>query len=125
MGTTALNQYERLDSLLYAMVYPQKPLVTTRTLDLVNFNELPGGQNAVVAVMSYSGYDIEDAVVLNKGSLDRCGCGRRRSPTPSFMVVLDVATGRLGCEEAHPDRGHHRPACVSVCLSPEASAAAW
>lgn len=71
MGTVALNQYERLDSLLYAMVYPQKPLVTTRTLDLINFNELPGGQNAVVAVMSYSGYDIEDAVVLNKASLDR------------------------------------------------------
>ncbi|EKU19986.1 DNA-directed RNA polymerase III subunit RPC2 [Nannochloropsis gaditana CCMP526] len=75
MGTVALNQYERLDSLLYAMVYPQKPLVTTRTLDLVNFNELPGGQNAIVAVMSYSGYDIEDAVVLNKASLDR-GFGR-------------------------------------------------
>jgi DNA-directed RNA polymerase III subunit RPC2 len=75
MGTVALNQYERLDSLLYAMVYPQKPLVTTRTLDLINFNELPGGQNAVVAVMSYSGYDIEDAVVLNKASLDR-GFGR-------------------------------------------------
>ena len=71
MGTVALNQYQRLDSLLYAMVYPQKPLVTTRTLDLINFNELPGGQNAVVAVMSYSGYDIEDAVVLNKASLDR------------------------------------------------------
>lgn len=40
MGTVALNQYERLDSLLYAMVYPQKPLVTTRTLDLIHFNEV-------------------------------------------------------------------------------------
>lgn len=40
MGTVALNQYERLDSLLYAMVYPQKPLVTTRTLDLIHFNQV-------------------------------------------------------------------------------------
>lgn len=39
----------------------------TRTLDLVNFDHVPGGTNASLAVMSYSGYDIEDAVVLNRG----------------------------------------------------------
>ena len=38
----------------------------TRTLDLINFDSVPGGQNASLAVMSYSGYDIEDAVVLNR-----------------------------------------------------------
>ena len=75
IGTTAMNQYERFDSLLYTMVYPQKPMVKTRTLDLVNFDKVPGGQNASLAVMSYSGYDIEDAVVLNRGSMDR-GFGR-------------------------------------------------
>ena len=52
-----------------------KPLVTTRVLDLVNFDKLPAGQNAIIAVMSYSGYDIEDAVILNRGSMDR-GFGR-------------------------------------------------
>ena len=75
IGTTAMNQYERFDSLLYTMVYPQKPMVKTRTLDLINFDKMPGGQNASLAVMSYSGYDIEDAIVLNRGSLDR-GFGR-------------------------------------------------
>jgi DNA-directed RNA polymerase III subunit RPC2 len=75
IGATAMNQYERLDSLLYTMIYPQKPMVTTKTMDLFNFNELPGGQNASLAVMSYSGYDIEDAIVLNRGSMDR-GFGR-------------------------------------------------
>jgi len=75
IGTTAMNQYERFDGLLYTMVYPQKPMVKTRTLDLINFDKVPGGQNASLCVMSYSGYDIEDAIVLNRGSLDR-GFGR-------------------------------------------------
>ena len=82
------------------MVYPMCPMVRTRVLDLINFDRLPGGQNAIIAVMSYSGcvpaalssavssavcshiapssvhsYDIEDAIVLNKASLDR-GFGR-------------------------------------------------
>ncbi|CAM9294718.1 unnamed protein product [Chrysoparadoxa australica] len=75
MGATGLNQYERMDGLLYTMVYPQKPIVKTRVLDLIHFDHLPGGQNACLAVMSYTGYDIEDAIVLNRGSLDR-GYGR-------------------------------------------------
>lgn len=85
IGTTAMNQYERFDSLLYAMVYPMKPMVKSRTLDLINFDKLPGGQNASLCVMSYSGYDIEDAIVINRGSIDR-GFGRclvvRKYQTP-------------------------------------------
>lgn len=42
---------------------------------MINYDKLPAGHNASVAVMSYSGYDIEDAVMLNKGALDR-GFGR-------------------------------------------------
>ena len=40
MGTTAMNQYERIDGLLYGLVYPQKPLVKTRVLDLVHFDQV-------------------------------------------------------------------------------------
>ena len=57
--------------LMILMLQFQAPLVKTRTIELINFEKLPAGQNAVIAVMSYSGYDIEDALVLNKASLDR------------------------------------------------------
>lgn len=56
---------------MYNLVYPQKPIVKSRTLEFINFDQLPAGQNAIVCVMSYSGYDIEDALILNKASLDR------------------------------------------------------
>lgn len=75
IGAIAFNQHIRTDTLLYLLSYPQRPLVQTRTLTLVGFERLPGGQNASLMVMSYSGYDIEDAIVLNKASLDR-GFGR-------------------------------------------------
>ncbi|SLM39887.1 dna-directed rna polymerase iii subunit rpc2 [Lasallia pustulata] len=75
IGAIAQNQFLRIDTLLYLMVYPQKPMVKTRTIELIKYDKLPAGQNATVAVMSYSGYDIEDALVLNKASCDR-GFGR-------------------------------------------------
>ncbi|KAH0469211.1 hypothetical protein IEQ34_002443 [Dendrobium chrysotoxum] len=68
MGNIAYNQAY---TLLYLLVYPQRPLLTTRTIELVGYDKLGAGQNATVAVMSYSGYDIEDAIVMNKSSLDR------------------------------------------------------
>ncbi|KAJ9081522.1 DNA-directed RNA polymerase III complex subunit Rpc2 [Entomophthora muscae] len=75
IGAIAYNQLNRIDTLLYLMVYPQQPMVKTKTIELINYDKLPAGQNATVAVMSYSGYDIEDALVLNKASVDR-GFGR-------------------------------------------------
>ncbi|CAN7124374.1 unnamed protein product [Brassica rapa subsp. narinosa] len=71
MGNIAYNQLNRMDSLLYLLVYPQRPLLTTRTIELVGYDKLGAGQNATVAVMSNTGYDIEDAIVMNKASLDR------------------------------------------------------
>ncbi|CAI4229131.1 unnamed protein product [Auanema sp. JU1783] len=75
MGTIAYNQQKRIDSIMYLLCYPQRPMVKSKTIELINFEKLPAGANAIIAVMSYSGYDIEDALVLNKGSLDR-GYGR-------------------------------------------------
>ena len=75
IGTIAHNQLTRIDSILFLLVYPQAPLVKTRAIELIKYDKLPAGQNAIVAVMSYSGYDIEDALVLNRASCDR-GFGR-------------------------------------------------
>ena len=75
MGTIGFNQRERIDTLIYLLSYPQKPIVKTKTIELIHFDEMPAGQNAMVAVMSYSGFDIEDATVMNKASIDR-GYGR-------------------------------------------------
>ena len=75
LGVIGCNQFNRVDTVLYLLVYPQTPLVRTKTIELVNYHEMPAGHNASVAVMSYSGYDIEDAVVINKASIER-GFGR-------------------------------------------------
>lgn len=75
IGALALNQFWRTDTVNYLLVYPQKPLVLTKTIEIMKYDKMPAGHNASVAIMSYSGYDIEDAVILNKGSLDR-GFGR-------------------------------------------------
>lgn len=66
IGAIGYNQLNRIDTLLYLSVYPQQPMVKTKTIELVGYDRLPAGQNATVAVMSYSGYDIEDALILNK-----------------------------------------------------------
>ena len=50
-------------------------MVKSKTIELCNFEKPPAGQNASVAIMSFTGYDIEDAVILNRSSLDR-GFGR-------------------------------------------------
>lgn len=70
-GTIGYNQRNRIDTLMYLLAYPQRPMVKTKTIEIIDFEKLPAGQNATVAVMSYSGYDIEDALILNKASLDR------------------------------------------------------
>jgi DNA-directed RNA polymerase III subunit RPC2 len=52
MGTIGINQYEQMDGLISTVVYPQKPMVKSRTLDLVEFDNIPAGQNSAIAVMS-------------------------------------------------------------------------
>ena len=71
LGISTLNFRLRMDSRMHLLHYPQKPLVKTKIIDLIGYNERPAGQNFVVAVMVAGGYNIEDALVFNKASIER------------------------------------------------------
>ena len=72
IGIYATNFYNRLDSesrnVLY---YPQRPIVGTRLADNLHINRLSYGENAIVAIASYSGYNQEDAVIVSRSALER------------------------------------------------------
>lgn len=75
VGIYASNYYARMDMDINILHTPQRPIVKTFAYDLANYDHHPAGQNIVVAVMSYKGYNMEDSVIVNKGSLER-GFGR-------------------------------------------------
>jgi DNA-directed RNA polymerase subunit B len=57
------------------MLYPQTPTVSTKAISLLGLDDRPTGQNCVVSVLPFEGYNIEDAIVFNKSSIER-GLGR-------------------------------------------------
>ncbi|MEM2549114.1 MAG: DNA-directed RNA polymerase subunit B [Nitrososphaerota archaeon] len=71
LGISSIANNLRVDSRIHLMINPQKPLVKTRTIELLGLNQRPIGQNLVVAILTGYGYNMEDAVVLNKSSVER------------------------------------------------------
>ena len=71
LGLYATNYLLRMDTDVSILHYPQVPITKTIMHDLSHYEQHPSGQNMVIAVMSYEGYNMQDAIILNKGSVDR------------------------------------------------------
>ena len=70
MGTAVLNWDYRYDNKLYRILPSQLPLIRTKYYNDFKLNDYNSGTNAVVAVISYTGYDMEDAMIINKSSYE-------------------------------------------------------
>ena len=71
MGMYVTNFDNRMDKTAYILSTPMRPLVDTRVMNFIKLNRIPSGGMVIVAIMSYSGYNQEDSVIFNQGSLDR------------------------------------------------------
>jgi DNA-directed RNA polymerase subunit B len=94
LGLYASNYSLRMDMDVNILHYPQKPLVQSIMHDISRYEKHPAGQNIVVAVMSYKGYNMEDAIILNKSSIDR-GFGRSTYFRPSIAEELRYSGGLI------------------------------
>ena len=71
VGIFASNFNKRMDTFCHVLHYPQTPLVMTKISTDIKYNHMPGGCNVVVAIATYTGYNQEDSVIINKSALDR------------------------------------------------------
>ncbi len=90
LGLYASNYLCRLDTDVSVLEYPQKPIVRSFVYDTLN--TYPAGQNLIVAIMTYEGYNMEDGLILNQGSVDR-GVGRSFYFRPYSTIEMNYAGG--------------------------------
>jgi DNA-directed RNA polymerase subunit B len=71
LGINLTNFPNRVDSRSHILHYPQIPLVKTKPMEIIGYTERPSGQNCVVAILSFEGYNMEDAIIFSKASIER------------------------------------------------------
>jgi len=102
LGFYAANYHLRMDMDSNVLHYPQFPLVKTKIHEVVNYDEHPSGQNMIVAITSYDGYNMEDGVILNKASVER-GLARSTYFRPVSTEELRYSGGLVD-EVSIPDK---------------------
>src|SRR3989344_3702860 len=102
LGFYVSNFAVRMDMDVNLLYNPQMPVVNSVMHDISEYHKHPIGQNIVVAIMSYKGYNMEDAIILNQGSIDR-GLGRSSYYRPSIAEELRYAGGLID-EISIPDK---------------------
>ncbi|HLC74671.1 MAG TPA: DNA-directed RNA polymerase subunit B, partial [Candidatus Nanoarchaeia archaeon] len=102
LGFYAANYLVRMDMDVNLLHTPQLPIVRTFVHDAAEYDKHPSGQNVVVAIMSYEGYNMEDAVILNKASIER-GLGRSTYYRPAIAEELRYSGGLVD-EISVPDK---------------------
>jgi len=94
LGFYAANYLIRIDTDANLLHYPQLPIVHTMMDDMYHEEKHPAGQNLIVAVMSYSGYNMDDAIIVNRASIER-GLGRSTYFKPETAEELRYAGGLI------------------------------
>ncbi len=92
LGLYAANFLQRIDTDVSILHYPQFPITKTFMHDVYSYDKHPFGQNVVIAVMSFDGYNMQDAIIFNKGSVDR-GLARSTYYRPYIVEELRYSGG--------------------------------
>ncbi|HIH15189.1 MAG: DNA-directed RNA polymerase subunit B' [archaeon GW2011_AR17] len=71
LGLYASNYLLRMDTDISILQYPQRPIVKTFMHDISKYEKHPSGQNVTIALLSYDGYNMQDALIVNEGSIQR------------------------------------------------------
>lgn len=71
IGVHCTNFNKRFDTFAHVLHYSQKPLINTKMMKYLNFDSLPNGNNVIVAIATYSGYNQEDSIIINQSAIDR------------------------------------------------------
>lgn len=95
IGIFSGNSQYRSDTVSHVLCYPEKPVVQTHMSELLNYDQLASGNNVIVAIACYGGYNQEDSIILNKGAIDR---GLFRSFTYKTIMIEERKRGSYSSE---------------------------
>lgn len=71
IGIYASTNAIRCDTIVHELAYPERPIVQTHLSKMMHYDDLPSGNNLIVAIACYGGWNQEDSIIFNKSSIDR------------------------------------------------------